>query len=196
MNTISTRPPKSPVQSTEYEEDEDDLPSMLVSIIEPLWVMEAQLMSEQTLSHYDETGNAPDGSQSVVQGHGVPQLVQHIYGHNIWGLKGLSPRHSEERTVAEELAAETVQLMDIMRCAAIHHAQPVNASNAGADSGDAGSTGVSGTDVPQRTQTPLEDWVPQATSTPLPSPVSSSSLLSPVEEWRPLATSTPRPQCQ
>jgi len=191
-------PPNLPAQSTEYEEDEngqDDLPSVLVSITGPLCGMEAQLMPEQTLGDYDETDDVPDGCESVVQGHGVPQLVQQIYGRNIWGLKGLSPRHSEERTVTEDLAAETVQLMDILRSAATHHAQPVNAGNTGADGGNAGSTAVSETCVPQCTQTPLEDWVPQATSTPLPSPASSSTLLSPVEEWRPLATSTPRPEC-
>jgi len=153
-------------------------------------------MSEQTLGDYDETNDAPGGCQAVVKGHGVPQLVQQIYGRNIWGPKGLSPRHSEERTITEELAAETVYLVDILRSAAIHHAQPVNAGNAGADSADVASAAVSETYVPQRIQTPLEDWVPPATSAPLLSPSSSPTLLTPVEEWRPLATSTPRPQCQ
>ncbi|KAH9930651.1 uncharacterized protein B0H18DRAFT_953059 [Fomitopsis serialis] len=89
--------PNSLAQSTEYEEYEKE--------------NEGNLSSVPALDD-DEvyTVGALDGSESVVQGHGIPQLVQQIYGHNIWGLE---PHHSEERTIAEDLAAETVHLMDI-----------------------------------------------------------------------------------
>ncbi|KAH9930654.1 uncharacterized protein B0H18DRAFT_131256 [Fomitopsis serialis] len=88
-------------------------------------------------------------------------------------------------------------MMDIFRRVTTSHAQLVNADDAGGARGaDVGSAIVAGAYVPQRTQTPLEDWVPQAISTPLPSPGSCSTLLTPEEEWTPLATSTPRPQCQ